>query len=92
MGKGLKPIAAVGEPPTCVADGDRRGERPPEWKHHIGNQAEDRERDPEYFALHMPILDASALVMLRRYSKMFQIQMPAGTAVARMPQRSRHDA
>ena len=32
-----------------------------------------------------------ALLMARRRAKMFQIQMPAGRAVAMAPQRSRHD-
>jgi hypothetical protein len=72
--RGLKPIAAVGEPPTRVADGDRCGQRPPERKCHIRDQTEDRESDPKYLPLHISILDASALVMPGRIAKMFQIQ------------------
>jgi hypothetical protein len=76
--RGLKPIAAVGEPPAGIADGDRCGQRPPERKRHIRDQAEDRESDPKYLPLHISILDASALVMPRRVAKMFQIQAPPG--------------
>ena len=88
---GLEPIAAVGEPPARVANGDRRGERPPERKHHIGDKSEHCEADPKYLPLHMSILDASALQLSRRRTKMFQIQMTAGWAVATIPKRSRHD-
>jgi hypothetical protein len=91
MKSGLEPIAAVGEPPARVADRDRRSERPPERKRHIGDQAEDREGDPKYLPLHMSILDVSELVMSRGHAKMFQIQLAAGRAVAMIPKRSRHD-
>jgi hypothetical protein len=70
---GLKPIAAVGEPPTRVAYGNRCGQRPPERKRHVRDQAEDSESDPKYLPLHISILDASALVMPRGIAKMFQI-------------------
>jgi hypothetical protein len=89
---GLEPIAAVGEPPARVANGDRRGERPPERKRHIGNQSKYREADPKYLPLHTSILDASALVMSRRRTKMFQMQMAACSAVATISKRSRHDS
>jgi hypothetical protein len=88
---GLEPIAAIGEPPARVANGDRRGQRPPERKRHISDKSKYREADPKYLPLHMSILDASALLVARRHAKMFQIQMPAGRAVAMAPQRSRHD-
>jgi hypothetical protein len=88
---GLEPIAAVGEPPARIANGDRRGERPPERQRHIGDKSKYREADPKYLPLHMSILDASALLMSRRRTKMFQIQMTAGWAVATIPKRSRHD-
>jgi hypothetical protein len=91
MQSGLEPIAAVGEPPARVADRDRRRERPPERKRHIGDKAENGEGDPKYLPLHMSILDALALVMSRRRAKMFQIQMPAHPAIAMIPKRSRHD-
>jgi hypothetical protein len=91
MRSGLEPIAAVGEPPARVTNGDGRGQRPPERKRHIGNQAEDREGDPKYLPLHMSILDASALAMPRRRSRMFQIQMLAGLAIPMIAARSRHD-
>jgi hypothetical protein len=39
----------------------------------------------------MSILDASAQAMSLRRTKMFQIQMAAGSAVAMIPKRSRHD-
>jgi hypothetical protein len=89
--RGLEPIAAVGEPPARVANGDRRGERPPERKRHIGDNSKYREADPKYLPLHMSILDASAQAMSLRRTKMFQIQMAAGSAVAMIPKRSRHD-
>ena len=89
---GLEPIAAVGEPPARVANGNRRGERPPERERHIGNESKYREADPKYLPLHMSILDASALLMSRRRTKMFQIQMTAASAVATISKRSRHDA
>jgi hypothetical protein len=91
MKRRLEPIAAVGEPPARVTDGDRRGQRPPERKRHIGDQAEDREGDPKYLPLHMSILDASVLVTPRRLAKMFQIQMPPGLTIPVIPKRSRHD-
>jgi hypothetical protein len=92
MQSGLEPVAAVGEPPARVADRDRRGERPPERKRHIGNKAENGEGDPKYLPLHMSILDASALVMSRRRAKMFQIQILACPAIPMAPSRSRHDS
>jgi hypothetical protein len=91
MKSGLEPIAAVGKPPARVTDGDGRGQRPPERKRHIGNQAEDREGDPKYLPLHISILDASALVMPRRLAKMFQIQVPPSLTIPMIPQRTRHD-
>ena len=91
MQRGLKPIAAVSEPPARITDGDRRSQRPPERKYHIGAEAQDCERNPKYLPLHTAILDASALMMSRRRANMFQIQTPAVTAVARIPKRSRHD-
>ena len=92
MKSGLEPIAAVGEPPARIANGNRRGQRPPERKRHIGNQAEDRESDPEYLPLHMSILDASVRVMPRRLAKMFQIQMPPGPAIPMTRKQTRHDS
>jgi hypothetical protein len=92
MKRRLEPIAAVGEPPARVTNGDGRGQGPPEREHHIGNKAEDRKGDPEYLPLHMSILDASALVMPRRLAKMFQIQMLTGSAIPMIPARSRHDS
>ena len=89
---GLEPIAAVGEPPARVANGNRRGQRPPERKRHISDKSKYREADPKYLPLHMSILDASALLMSRRRTKMFQIQMTAASAVATISKRSRHDA
>ena len=92
MRSGLEPIAAVGEPPARIANGNRRGQRPPERKRHIGNQAEDRESDPKYLPLHVSILDASVLVMPRRLAKMFQIQMPPGPAIPMTRKQTRHDS
>jgi hypothetical protein len=89
---GLEPIATIGEPPARVADGDRCGQRPPERKRHFGNKAENGEGDPKYLALHMSILDASALLMSRRRAKMFQIQMLAWPAIPMTPSLSRHDS
>jgi hypothetical protein len=92
MKSGLEPIATVGEPPARVTNGNRRGQRPPERKRHIGNQAEDGECDPKYLPLHMSILDASALVMSRRVAKVFQIQVPPGPTIPIIPKQSRHDS
>ena len=92
MRKWLKPIAAVGEPPTRVADGNRRGERPPERQRHVGNQAEHAEGDPKYFPLHMSILDASGPVMSRRCAQMFQSGMHLGMAIPVNPKRMRNDS
>jgi hypothetical protein len=91
MQSGLEPIAAVGEPPARIADGDRRGQRPPERKRHIGNKAKHGEGDPKYLALHISILDASLLLMSRRRAKMFQIQMLVCPAIPMTPSRSQHD-
>jgi len=88
---GLKPIAAVSEPPAGVADGDGGGQRPPERERHIGKQAKYGERDPKYLPLHMSILDALALAMARRHAKMFQIQMHPGLTIPTAPKRSRND-
>jgi hypothetical protein len=92
MQSGLEPIAAVGEPPAGVPDGDRCGQRPPERKRHIGNKPENGKGDPKYLPLHMSILDASALVMSRRRAKMFQIQTLACPAIPMTPSCSRHDS
>ena len=62
----LEPVAAVGEPPARVANGDRCGQRPPEGKREVCNQAENGERDPEYFPLHTSILIPEAAVTPRR--------------------------
>jgi hypothetical protein len=86
---GLEPIAAIGEPPAGVADGDRRGQRPPERKRHVGNEAEYAEGDPKYLPLHMSILDASELVMSRRRARMFQIEMLSGVAIPMNAKRMR---
>ena len=89
MNHGLEPIAAVGEPPARVADRDRRRERPPERKRHIGDKAENGEGDPKYLPLHMSILDASELVMSRRRARMFQIEMLSGVAIPMNAKRMR---
>jgi hypothetical protein len=85
VNRGLEPIAAIGEPPARVANRDRRGERPPERKYHIGDEAEDRERDPKYLSLHMSILDASTVAMSRRRAKMFQIVTLPGPTIPVIP-------
>ncbi len=46
-------VAAVGEPPACEADGDGGEEGPPEREHEVGEHAQERERQPEDFALHV---------------------------------------
>lgn len=92
MNRGLEPIAAIGKPPAGVADGDRRGQRPPEGKRHVGNKAEHAERDPKYLPLHMSILDASGLMKLRRRTRMFQIEMYADGAVSMISKRMQNDS
>jgi hypothetical protein len=92
MKSGLEPIATVGEPPARVTNGNRRGQRPPERKRHIGNQAEDRKGDPEYLPLHMSILDASVPVMPRRLAKMFQVQTPPGPTIPMISKQTQHDS
>ena len=92
MNRGLEPIAAVGEPPAGVADGDGRGQRPPERKRHVGNEAEHAERDPEYFPLHMCILDASGPQMSRSRLRVSQIEMPERAAIAAHPKRMLNDS
>jgi hypothetical protein len=87
----LKPIASVGEPPACIADGYRRSERPPERKREVSNQAEDRERDPEYFSLHTSILDPSAPIASHRQCQVFQIQMLRVPVIPMTRERLRHD-
>ena len=79
--RGLEPIAAIGKPPAGVADGDRRGQRPPERKRHVGNEAEYAEGDPKYLSLHMCILDASGRLMSRPRGRMFQIEKLSGMAI-----------
>jgi hypothetical protein len=81
VNRGLEPIASISEPPAGVTDGDRCGERPPQRKRHVCNEAEHAKRDPKYFPLHMPILDASELVMSRRRAKMFQSGMLSGITI-----------
>jgi hypothetical protein len=52
----LKPIAAVGDPPTGYADGDRGDECPPKWQREVGKETADRKGCPEDFALHENIV------------------------------------
>ena len=92
MRSGLEPIAAVGEPPARIANGNRRGQRPPERKRHIGNQAEYAEGDPKDFPLHIAILDASGPVMSHRRGQMFQVELLAGTAIPMISKRMRNDS
>jgi hypothetical protein len=92
LNRGLEPIAAIGEPPAGVADGDRSGQRPPERQRHVGNEAEYAEGDPKYFPLHVSILDSSGLVMSRRRTKMFQIEKPSGAAIPMISKRMRNDS
>jgi hypothetical protein len=52
----LEPVTAVGDPPARKSYGDCGGQRPPEWKSEICEQAERGEGDPEDFAFHTIIL------------------------------------
>ena len=88
----LEPIAAVGEPPAGISDGNCRGQRPPERKRHVGNQAEYAEGDPKDFPLHIAILDASGPVMSHRRGQMFQVELLAGTAIPMISKRMRNDS
>jgi hypothetical protein len=92
VNRGLEPVAAIREPPACVADGDRRGQRPPQRKRHVSNEAEYAEGDPKYFPLHMSILDASEQVMSHCRAKMFQIEMLPGPAIPMIPKRMRNES
>src|ERR1700682_5988702 len=54
---GLKPIAAIGYPPTRKADWNGCCQRPHERQRQVSQQPEQGESDPEDFPLHLPILD-----------------------------------
>ena len=51
-----EPVASVGDPPAQPDDGNSGGQRPPEGKNHVGDEAEHNEADPENFALHALIV------------------------------------
>jgi hypothetical protein len=89
---GLKPVAAVGEPPARVTDGDRCGQRPPERKCEVCDQAENSERDPKDFPLHTPILILETVMAPRRKWGVFQMQEPRASANAMIRKRSRNDS
>jgi hypothetical protein len=89
---GLEPVAAVGEPPARVTDGNRRGQRPPERKREVRNQAENGERDPEYFPLHTPILVPEAVMAPRRERGVFQMQEPRRSVGAMIRKWPRDDS
>ena len=88
----LEPIAAVGKPPASVADGDRSGQRPPERKRHVGNEAEYAEGDPKYFPLHITILNPMGRMVSGRQRKVFQIELPSGAASPVSLKRMRNDS
>jgi hypothetical protein len=88
----LEPIAAVGKPPARVADGDRSGQRPPERKRHVGNEAEYAEGDPKYFPLHIIILIPMGRMVWGRQRKVFQIELPSGAASPVSLKRMRNDS
>ena len=48
-----EPIATIGDPPAGKDDRNCRGQRPPQGKHDVGEQAERGEGDPEDFAFHV---------------------------------------
>ena len=48
----LEPVAAVGDPPGGVEDGDGGGASPPEGQQDVGQQAEQHEYRPEDLFLH----------------------------------------
>jgi len=89
---GLEPVAAVGEPPARVTDGNRRGQRPPERKREVCNQAENGERNPKYFPLHTSILVPRTVMTPRRERGVFQMQEPRASANAMIRKRSRNDS
>jgi hypothetical protein len=90
--RGLEPIAAIGKPPAGVADGDRRGQRPPERKRHVGNEAEYAESDPKYFPLHVTILNPTSGMVWCRQGKVFQIEKRSGMANPVSLKRIRNDS
>src|SRR5208337_2624093 len=55
----LEPLAAVGDPPTDYADGNRSEESPPKGQHQVGDEARRHEGHPKDFALHGVILAAN---------------------------------
>ena len=56
LGGELEPVASIGNPPTHIDDRNSGRQTPPEGKNEIGDQSENREGDPENFALHFRIL------------------------------------
>jgi hypothetical protein len=88
----LEPVAAIGEPPARVTDRDRCGQRPPQRKREVCNQAENGERDPEYFPLHTPILVPEAVMAPRRERGVFQMQEPRRSVGAMIRKRPRDDS
>ena len=52
----LKPVAAVGDPPTGEDDRNGGNERPPDSEGEIREEAEYSQAEPEDFALHLAIL------------------------------------
>lgn len=53
---GLKPVAAIRDPPADKYDWDRGNQPPPERQEKIGEQAEPDEASPENFSFHSRIV------------------------------------
>ena len=53
---GLKPVAAVRDPPAHDENGDGGGQGPPERQHETNDHIKRREDDPEDFSLHEDIV------------------------------------
>ena len=61
----LKPIAAIGHPPTQEPNGNGRCECPPKWQSEISRHAQHSEHGPKHFSLHLLILAWTSALQLR---------------------------
>jgi hypothetical protein len=52
-----KPTAAIRDPPTEKADGNRGSHSPPKGENQVGDEPKNRKAGPKYFLLHRFILE-----------------------------------
>jgi hypothetical protein len=83
-GRGLKPITAIGHPPTEDANWDGCCQGPPGWQAKIRDQPQYRKGDPEHLALHALILGAVfhlaylGAIRLVAFANLFRQPGPSG--------------